>query len=63
LSDTRGYRRTSIGFYTYPALNVERRVVPGAARLFVDGMRCIPFLLFAYVVYYGLPSFGVRLDN
>jgi len=23
-------------------------------RTFVDGMRCVPFLLFAYIVYYGL---------
>ena len=28
------------------------------ARIFVDGMRCVPFLLFAYIVYYGLPSLG-----
>jgi polar amino acid transport system permease protein len=33
------------------------------ARLFVDGMRCVPFLLFAYIIYYGLPSLGLRLDN
>ena len=26
-------------------------------------MRCVPFLLFAYVIYYGLPSLGLRLDN
>ena len=26
-------------------------------------MRCIPFLLFAYIVYYGLPSLGINLDN
>src|SRR6201988_165808 len=30
---------------------------------FVDAMRCVPFLLFAYIVYYGLPSLGIRLDN
>jgi polar amino acid transport system permease protein len=30
---------------------------------FVDGMRCVPFLLFAYIVYYGLPSVGVNFDN
>ncbi|WP_148291252.1 ABC transporter permease subunit, partial [Methylobacterium sp. B1] len=23
---------------------------------------CVPFLLLAYVVYYGLPEFGLRLD-
>ena len=26
-------------------------------------MRCVPFLLFAYIVYYGLPSFGIRFTN
>jgi len=34
-----------------------------AAQWAVDGVRCIPFLLLAYLVYYGLPSFGLRLDN
>jgi len=34
-----------------------------AAAAFVDTMRCIPFLLFAYIVYYGLPSVGINLDN
>lgn len=34
-----------------------------SARVFVDAMRCTPFLLFAYIVYYGLPSLGVRFDN
>jgi len=33
------------------------------ARAFVDAMRCTPFLLFAYIVYYGLPSMGLRFDN
>jgi len=52
-----------LGFILTPALMSKRRAVSQAARIFVDGMRCIPFLLFAYIVYYGLPSFGVRLDN
>jgi polar amino acid transport system permease protein len=30
---------------------------------FVDALRCIPFLLFAYIVYYGFPSLGINLDN
>ena len=29
----------------------------------VDGMRCVPFLLLAYIVYYGLPTVGIRLNN
>src|SRR5712664_74323 len=52
-----------LGFILTPALMSKRQAVSGAARMFVDGMRCVPFLLFAYIVYYGLPSFGVRLDN
>ena len=39
------------------------RALALAARLFVDGIRCTPFLLFAYIVYYGLPSLGLRFDN
>ena len=52
-----------LGFMVTPALMSKRPAVSGFARLFVDGMRCVPFLLFAYIVYYGFPSFGVRLDN
>jgi polar amino acid transport system permease protein len=52
-----------LGFILTPALMSKQVAVSGTARLFVDGMRCVPFLLFAYIVYYGLPSFGVRLDN
>lgn len=28
----------------------------------IDLLRCVPFLLLAYVVYYGLPEFGLRLN-
>jgi polar amino acid transport system permease protein len=41
----------------------RQRLVAWTARGFVDGMRCVPFLLFAYIVYYGLPSVGIRFDN
>ena len=52
-----------LGFVLTPALMSKARLVSWIARTFVDGMRCVPFLLFAYIVYYGFPSFGVRLDN
>jgi polar amino acid transport system permease protein len=52
-----------LGFVVTPALMAKHRAVLWAARGFVDGMRCVPFLLFAYIVYYGFPSFGIRLDN
>jgi polar amino acid transport system permease protein len=34
------------------------RIVRG----WVDGMRMLPFLIYAYLLYYGLPSVGIRLD-
>ena len=52
-----------LGFVLTPALMSKQRWLAGVARGFVDGMRCVPFLLFAYIVYYGLPSLGIRLDN
>ena len=52
-----------IGFALTPALMARQRALGWIARGFVDGMRCVPFLLFAYMVYYGLPSLGIRLDN
>ena len=35
--------------------------ISNAIRISADGLRCVPFLLLAYLVYYGLPSFGLRL--
>ncbi len=29
----------------------------------IDLMRCVPFMLFCYLIYYGLPSFGITIDN
>lgn len=52
-----------LGFLLAPALMSKRLAVARSARAFVDGMRCIPFLLFAYIVYYGFPSLGLNLDN
>jgi polar amino acid transport system permease protein len=45
------------------ALMAQRRPVRALARGLVDGMRCIPFLLLAYIVYYALPTLGIRFDN
>lgn len=41
----------------------KRRMLVTVARGFVDLMRCTPFLLLVYLIYYGLPAVGVRLDN
>jgi polar amino acid transport system permease protein len=29
----------------------------------IDLMRCVPFMLFCYLIYYGLPSFGIVIGN
>lgn len=39
-----------------------RRWLSAPAKVFVDAARCTPFLLFAYIVYYGLPSLGLQFD-
>src|SRR6202035_1326302 len=52
-----------IGFILTPALMSKRAWLAWTVRSFVDGMRCVPFLLLAYVVYYGLPSLGLPPDN
>lgn len=31
-------------------------------RIYIDVMRMLPFLILAYLLYYGLPTFGIRLD-
>jgi polar amino acid transport system permease protein len=39
------------------------RAIAGLATFYVDAMRCVPFLLFVYLIYFGLPSLGIRFDN
>lgn len=46
----------------YVVLQECARGFARTARLLLDAMRCVPFLLLAYVVYYGLPVVGVRLE-
>jgi polar amino acid transport system permease protein len=53
----------ALGCLLAMALMAQVRPLAAAGRYFVDTMRCVPFLLFAYLVYYGLPSFGIRLTN
>jgi polar amino acid transport system permease protein len=52
-----------LGALLAPALMSRRRTAQRLATVLVDVMRCVPFLLFAYIVYYGLPSLGVQMDN
>ena len=52
-----------LGALLSTGLMSRRPPVAWAATALVDAMRCVPFLLFAYLIYYGLPSLGLRLSN
>ncbi|SON56964.1 putative glutamine ABC transporter permease protein GlnM [Hartmannibacter diazotrophicus] len=52
-----------LGVFVAAALMSRGRILPRLAGLYVDTMRCVPFLLFAYFIYFGLPSAGLRLTN
>jgi polar amino acid transport system permease protein len=43
-------------------IRTHRGRLSGVVRTVIDGMRMLPFLMYAYILYYGLPSLGVRLD-
>jgi len=58
-----GVASLGLGALLSTVLMSPRLVVAGAATALVDAMRCVPFLLFAYLIYYGLPSLGLRLSN
>jgi len=53
----------ALGCALAAALMSRARPMAISARYLVDTMRCVPFLLFAYLVYYGLPSFGIRFTS
>jgi polar amino acid transport system permease protein len=63
LSVLAGIAALLLGALLSTLLMRQARGVAGAARVLVDALRCTPFLLFAYIVYYGLPSIGLRFDN
>ncbi len=50
-----------LGAFLVNALVSRRVSLKGAAHVYVDGMRMLPFLIFAYLLYYGLPSVGIRM--
>jgi polar amino acid transport system permease protein len=41
----------------------RQRVLRKSVAFLVDAMRCVPFLLLAYLVYYGLPELGLQFDS
>lgn len=63
LSVLGGLCALALGVLLAMAMMPHSRPVARAVRALVDLARCTPFLLFAYVVYFGLPSVGIRFDN
>ncbi len=45
------------------ALMARNPLIRLSMQWLVDFMRCVPFLMLAYIVYYGLPSIGINFDN
>ncbi|MGC9270194.1 amino acid ABC transporter permease [Acidiphilium sp.] len=44
------------------ALGLRFRPAARAVTALIDLMRCVPFLLFLYLIYYGLPAWHITLD-
>lgn len=52
-----------LGILLSAFLMSSNRAIAWSIRTLVDTMRCIPFLLLAYLVYYALPSLGLNFNN
>jgi polar amino acid transport system permease protein len=52
-----------LGTLLTPVLMSRRAGIARIGTIYVDAMRCAPFLLFVYLIYFGLPSAGIRLSN
>lgn len=52
-----------LGAFLAMALMARAAPIRITTQWLVDFMRCVPFLMLAYLVYYGLPSWGINFDN
>ena len=52
-----------LGLVVFALLISRVRAVQLALAWLIDLMRCVPFMLFCYMIYYGLPSFGIVIGN
>ncbi len=52
-----------LGTVIFSGLISRTRLVRWSAAGLVDLMRCVPFMLFCYLLYYGLPYVGITLNN
>lgn len=52
-----------LGALLYLLANLRYQLIRLPIHFLINGMRCTPFLLFAYVIYYGLPVLGITLNS
>jgi polar amino acid transport system permease protein len=52
-----------LGLILFSLLISRARAVAAVLAWPIDLMRCVPFMLFCYLIYYGLPSFGIVIGN
>jgi polar amino acid transport system permease protein len=52
-----------LGLLLFALLISRVRVIEWILTWLIDLMRCVPFMLFCYMIYYGLPSFGIVIGN
>jgi polar amino acid transport system permease protein len=58
-----GSASLAIGVVLTPLLMSEKLVIQRIVAGYCECMRCVPFLMFVYLIYFGLPSFGIQLSN
>jgi|CryBogDrversion2_8_1035294.scaffolds.fasta_scaffold02935_4 polar amino acid transport system permease protein len=52
-----------LGLILTPLLVGSNKALATMVQCYVDAMRCVPFLLFVYLIYFGLPTLGLRLSS
>jgi polar amino acid transport system permease protein len=52
-----------LGLVLFSLLLSRVRAVEVTLAWLIDLMRCVPFMLFCYLIYYGLPSAGIVVGN
>lgn len=52
-----------LGLVLFALLLSQVRVIELILTWLIDLMRCVPFMLFCYMIYYALPSFGIVIGN
>lgn len=63
ISIAAGLLAAILGTVIFSGLISRVRFIRWGVSGFVDLMRCVPFMLFCYLMYYGLPYVGITLGN